>query len=75
MWRDSIVDLTSERRASGKTKTIQQASLRKKIKYHFTSKEHAICVNQVDACENDAITKNIDKAKGLHAKFSIQYIP
>ena len=32
------------------------------MKDHFTSKEHAICVNQVDACENDAITKSIDKA-------------
>ena len=47
---------------SRKNKTIQQASIRKKIKDHFTSKEHAICVNQVDAYENDAITKSIDKA-------------
>ena len=43
-------------------KTIQQATLRNKKKDHFTSKAHAICVNQVDACENDAITKNMDKA-------------
>ena len=48
--------------ASGKNKTIQQASLRKKMKDHLTSKAHAICVNQVDACENNAITKSIDKA-------------
>ena len=48
--------------ASGKNKTIQQASLRKKMKDHFTSRAHAICVNHVDACENDAITKSIDKA-------------
>ena len=48
--------------ASGKNKTIQQAALRNKKKDHFTPKAHAICVNQVDACENDAITKNMDKA-------------
>ena len=48
--------------ASGKNKTIQQAALRNKKKDNFTSKAHAICVNQVDACENDAITKNMDKA-------------
>ena len=42
--------------------TIQQASLRKKMKDHFTSKAHAIYVNQVDSCANDAITKSIDKA-------------
>ena len=33
------------------------------MKDHFTSKAHAICVNQVDACKNDTITKSIDKAK------------
>ena len=32
------------------------------MKDHFTSKAHAICVNQVGACESDAITKSIDKA-------------
>ena len=36
--------------ASGKNKTIQQTSLRKKIK------------DQVNACENDDITKSIDEA-------------
>ena len=48
--------------ASGKNKTIQQASLRKKINDHFASNAHAICINQVDACKNDAITKSIDEA-------------
>ena len=32
------------------------------MKHNFTSKAHAICVNQVDAYENDAITKSIDTA-------------
>ena len=54
--------------ASGKNKTIQQASLRKKMKAHFTSKAHAICVNQVDECENDAITKSIDKANQKYSR-------
>ena len=48
--------------ASGKNKTTQQASLRKKMNEQFTSKGHAICVNQIDACQMDAITKSIDKA-------------
>ena len=54
--------------ALGKNKTIQQASLRKKMKYHFTSKAHANCVNQVVACENDAITKSIDRANEKYSR-------
>ena len=32
------------------------------MKDNFTSKARTICVNQVDACENDAIIKSIDNA-------------
>ncbi|XP_065650597.1 E3 SUMO-protein ligase KIAA1586-like [Hydra vulgaris] len=48
--------------ALGKNKTTQLASLRKKKNEYFISKAHAICVNQVDACKHDTITKSIDKA-------------
>ena len=34
--------------ASG-NKLIKQASLRKKMNVHYTSKAHCICVNQVDS--------------------------
>ena len=47
--------------ASGKEKTIQQASLRKKMKEHFSSKAHSVCVKQQDDHAYDAITKSIDK--------------
>ena len=40
------------------------------MKDHFTSKAHAICVNQVDACENDAITKLIDKANEKYIRYT-----
>ena len=47
--------------ASGKNKTIQQAALRKKMKEHFSSKAHSVCVKQQEDHAYDAITKSIDK--------------
>jgi len=47
--------------ASGKTATIMQASLRKEIKEHFSSKAHILCVKQEEYHACDAITKSIDK--------------
>ena len=60
--RQQQVSSSSIREEQTNPTSIQQASLRKKMKDNFTSKAHPICVNQVDACENDAITKSIDKA-------------
>jgi len=47
--------------ASGKTTTIMQASLRKNMKEHFSSKAHRLCVKQEEYHACDAITKSIDK--------------
>ena len=46
--------------ASGKDTTIQQASLRKKMKEHFSSKTHRICLEQLQHRANDQITKCMD---------------
>ena len=45
----------------GKTTTIMQASLRKKMKEHFSSKTQKLCVKQKEYHACDAITKRIDK--------------
>ena len=45
---------------SGKDKTVQQASLRKKMKEHFSSKTHSICLEQLQHRANDQITKCMD---------------
>ena len=47
-------------KASGKTTTIMQASLRKKIKEHSSSKAHRLCVKQEEYHACDAIMKSID---------------
>ena len=46
---------------SGKTTTIMQASLRKKMKEHFSSEAHKLCIKQEEYHTCDAITKSIDK--------------
>ena len=46
---------------SEKTTTIMQASLKKKMKEHFLSKAHKLCVKQEEYHACDAITKSIDK--------------
>ena len=46
---------------SGNTTTIMQASLRKKMKEHFSSKAHKLCVKQEEYHARDALTKSIDK--------------
>ena len=46
---------------SGKTTTIMQVSLRKKMKEHFLSKAHKLYVKQEEYHACDAITKSIDK--------------
>lgn len=46
---------------SGRNKTIQQASLRKKMSEHFLSTAHSICVQRLQDCEEDPITKCMDK--------------
>ncbi|XP_015675691.1 E3 SUMO-protein ligase KIAA1586 homolog [Protobothrops mucrosquamatus] len=46
--------------ASGKNKQVQQASLRKKMKEHFSSKAHNICEENLKQCEQDSVTKVID---------------
>ena len=38
-----------------------QASLRKKMKEHFSSKAHKLCVKREEYHACDAITKSIDK--------------
>ena len=43
-----------------KNKTVQQASLRKKIKEYFCSKTHSICLEQLQHHANDQITKCMD---------------
>ena len=53
-WRNCDV------KASGKNKKVQQASLRKKLKEHFSSNAHKIGVSQLLHREDDAITKCID---------------
>ena len=52
--------------ASGRDKTIQQASLRKKMSEHFLSMAHSICVKRLQDCAEDAITKCIDKLNKKH---------
>ena len=46
--------------ASRKDTTVQQASLRKKMKDHFSSKTHRICLEQLQHRANDQITKCMD---------------
>ena len=46
---------------SGKTTTIMQASLRKKMKEYFSLKAHKLCVKQDEYHACDAITKSMDK--------------
>ena len=46
--------------ASGKDTTVQQASLRKKMKEFFSSKTHRICLEQLQHRANDQITKCMD---------------
>ena len=44
----------------GKDTAVQQASLRKKMKEHFSSKTHRICLEQLQHRANDQITKSMD---------------
>uniref|UniRef100_A0A8C6VDP2 HAT C-terminal dimerisation domain-containing protein n=1 Tax=Naja naja TaxID=35670 RepID=A0A8C6VDP2_NAJNA len=46
---------------AGTNKEVQKASLRKKMKEHFTSKVHAICNDNLKQGDRDAITKSVDK--------------
>ena len=43
-----------------KDTTVQQASLRKKMKEYFSSKTHRICLEQLQHRANDQITKCMD---------------
>lgn len=47
--------------ASGKDKTIRQASLRKKLKEHFSSKAHQICCQRIRDREKEVFDKCLDK--------------
>lgn len=47
--------------ASGKDKTVRQASLRKKLKEHFSSKAHQICCQQIRDREKEVFGKCLDK--------------
>lgn len=47
--------------ASGKNKANQQASLRKKLNEHFSSKAHQVCVQQLKDRSEDVILKCFDK--------------
>lgn len=46
--------------ASGKNKVVQQASLKKKMKKHFSSKAYNICKDNFKKCKQDFITKVIE---------------
>ncbi|XP_075040070.1 E3 SUMO-protein ligase KIAA1586-like [Mixophyes fleayi] len=46
--------------ASGKNRMVQQASLRKKMKEHFSSKAHNICKDNFKIREQDTITNVVD---------------
>uniref|UniRef100_A0A8C6XSE7 DUF4371 domain-containing protein n=1 Tax=Naja naja TaxID=35670 RepID=A0A8C6XSE7_NAJNA len=46
---------------SGRSKEIQQASLRKKLKEHFSSKAHNIYTEKLKQCEQDVISKGLEK--------------
>uniref|UniRef100_A0A2D4FJ39 DUF4371 domain-containing protein n=1 Tax=Micrurus corallinus TaxID=54390 RepID=A0A2D4FJ39_MICCO len=46
---------------SGRSKEIQQASLRKKSKEHFSSKDHNICPEKLKQREQDIISKGLEK--------------
>uniref|UniRef100_A0ABM5GK37 LOW QUALITY PROTEIN: E3 SUMO-protein ligase KIAA1586 homolog n=1 Tax=Pogona vitticeps TaxID=103695 RepID=A0ABM5GK37_9SAUR len=46
--------------ASGKNRLVQQASLRKKMKEHFSSKAHNICKDNFKVREQDTITNVVD---------------
>lgn len=58
--------------ASGRNKTIQQASLRKKMNEHFLSKAHIISVKHLQDRSYDAITKCIDKLNDKHIDSTIK---
>ena len=59
--------------ASGKTTTIMQASLRKNMKQHFSSKAHRLCVKKEEYHACDAITKSIDKMNERYIASTFQY--
>ena len=52
--------------ASGRDKAIQQASLRKKMREHFSSKSHSICLSQLQDHAADQITKCMDALNHKH---------
>ena len=52
--------------ASGRDKTIRQASLRKKMSEHFISRAHSMCVKHLQDCAEGAITKCMDELNQKH---------
>uniref|UniRef100_A0A2H6NIB6 Uncharacterized protein n=1 Tax=Micrurus carvalhoi TaxID=3147026 RepID=A0A2H6NIB6_9SAUR len=60
---------------SGKSKEIQQASLRKKLKEYFSSKAHNICTEKLKQCEQDVISKGLERMteKYLDSTCSVCY--
>ena len=54
----------------GKDTAVQQASLRKKMKEHFSSKTHRICLEQPQHRANDQITKSMDALNQKRIQFT-----
>uniref|UniRef100_A0A8C6V7V3 E3 SUMO-protein ligase KIAA1586-like n=1 Tax=Naja naja TaxID=35670 RepID=A0A8C6V7V3_NAJNA len=60
----SVIEMKND---NSKIKEIKQASLRKKMKEHFSSKTHNIGKKNLKQCEQDSITEGTDKnEKYLH---------
>ncbi|XP_034289079.1 E3 SUMO-protein ligase KIAA1586-like [Pantherophis guttatus] len=58
---ESSTSIIEVKNNNSKVKEIQQASLRKKMKENFSSKAHNIGKENLKQCEQDSVTKGIDK--------------